>query len=111
MSSPVASIGARAGRGRPKGPVDPFTALARRMANPDRVAALLARLIVHEYGEKLGDAAVDAIILLTSPTELPAHKWPDRIAWFCGWREATAGPTHRTPKLRRVRYLLGRGRV
>jgi hypothetical protein len=106
MSSPVAPIGAR-GRGRPEGPVDPFTALRRRLANPNWAAAFLARLIAHEYGEKLHDAAVDAIVLLTPPAQWPADQWPREIAWFHG----AAGPMRSAPELRRVKTLLDKGRV
>jgi len=98
-------------RGRPKGPVTPFTTLARRMANPDRAAALLARLIAHHYGEKLDDAAAMAVVLMTPPAEWSTHEWPDRIAWFNDWRLATGGPLRHPPSLARVRELLRRGHV
>ena len=70
----------------PKGPVRPIIALQRRMARGDYAAAFLTRLIVFHYGEKLADATVQALVLLTPPAQWPAHKWPDRIAWFHDWR-------------------------
>jgi hypothetical protein len=62
------------GRGRPKGPVHPFVAVPRRLANPDWATAYLASFIAEEYGRKPSEAVVEALILLT----WPLHKWPDR---------------------------------
>jgi hypothetical protein len=53
------------GPGRPRGPVNPFITLARRIVRPNQAAACLARLIAKEYGRKLHDVAVEAIILLS----------------------------------------------
>jgi hypothetical protein len=91
--------------------MDPFTTLARHMAKPNHAAAFLARLIVHHYGEKLQDAVVSALVLLTSPVEWPAHEWPDRVAWFHDWRLAVAGPMCGWPTLAGVKELLRQGRA
>jgi len=96
-------------RGRPKGPVDPFTDLARRMANPNHAAALLARLIVHHYGDKVGDAVAVALVLLTPPAQWPAHEWPECVAWFHDWRLRIAGPLRSAPTESTVRNILRKG--
>jgi len=80
------------------------------MANPNRAAAFLARLIAFHYGEKLKDATVQALVLMTPPAQWPAHEWPDRVAWFHDWRLATAGPLRHPPSLEKVRELLRQGR-
>jgi hypothetical protein len=94
-------------RGRPRGPVNPFTTLARRMARPNHAAAFLSRLIAYHYGEKLDNAVVQAIILLTRP----AHEWPDRVAWFHDWRFSLAGPLHGWPTWDGVKRLLEKGKA
>jgi hypothetical protein len=99
------------GPGRPEGPVNPFITLARRIVRPNQAAACLARLIAKEYGRKLDDAAVEAIILLTQPEQWPAHEWPDRVAWFHDWRLRVAGPMRYVPNLEKVRELLHKGRA
>lgn len=96
-------------RGRPKGPVDPFTTFARRIVKTNQAAGCLARLIAKEYGRKLDDAAVEAIILLAE--QWPAHEWPDRVAWFHDWRLRVAGPMRDVPNLEKVRELLHKGRA
>jgi hypothetical protein len=98
-------------RGRPKAPVDPFTALARRLANPNRAAADLTRLIAKEHGRKLGDAIVEALILLTPPAQWPAHDWPPDIAWFHDYRMTIAGPMRGHPTLAGVKEILRQGRA
>jgi hypothetical protein len=97
------------GPGRPKGPVNPFITLARRIVKPNQATACLARLIAKEYRRKLDDAAVEAIILLAEPW--PAHDWPDRVAWFHAWRLRVAGPMRGVPNLEKVRELLHKGRA
>jgi len=94
-------------RGRPRGPVDPFTALRRRIANPDHAAACLARLIAESYGAKLDDAVDMARVLLT----LPRHEWPEPVAWFHDWRLETGGPLRYSPTGAKVRDLLRQGRA
>jgi hypothetical protein len=96
--------------GRPKGPVDPFTTLARHIVKPNQAAACLARLIAGEYGRKLDEAAVEAIVLLTLPDQWPAREWPDRVAWFHDWRLKVAGPMRSAPSQEKVIELLRSGR-
>jgi hypothetical protein len=99
------------GPGRPGGPVNPFITLTRRIVRPNQAAACLARLIAKEYGGKLDDAAVEAIILLTDSERWSADEWPDRVAWFHDWRLRVAGPMRHVPNLEKVKGLLHRGRA
>ena len=89
------------GRGRPKGPVHPFVALYRRLANPDWATASLARFI-EGYGRTPSEAVVEALILLT----WPLHKWPDQVAWFHGWRLGIGGEMRYPPSREKVTRLL-----
>jgi hypothetical protein len=98
-------------RGGPRGPVDPFTTLVRHMAKPNHAAALLARLIAYHYGEKLQDAVVSALVLLTAPAQCPACEWPDRVAWFHDWWFSLAGPLHGSPTRAGVKQLLEKGKA
>jgi hypothetical protein len=93
----------------PKGPVDPFTALARRMANPNHAAAFLARLLAEAYGEKLDDAVAMALVLLTPPAQWPVHEWPEPVAWFHDWRLKVGGPLRSAPTGSTVRNILRKG--
>jgi hypothetical protein len=97
-------------RGRPKGPVDPFTALNRRLVNPNRAAADLTRLICREYGTQLDDAIVEALILLTPPAQWPRHEWPARIAWFYDGM-TIAGPMRGRPTRAGVKEISRQGRA
>ena len=93
--------------GRPNGPVDPFTALHRHMANPNHTAVFLARLIAEHYGGTISAAVVPALILLTWPRD----EWPPLVAWFHDWRLGIAGPLRSWPNQEKAMRLLHKGRA